>query len=244
MTLQDNLWLRWVLVYILGPQLFVSATYLSYGFLLIYLIRKFPDWFAKRAVSSNRSIKMRPKVKDVIMNLVKTTSMINIFVTPLLIWTAPTDKSIYIYNEATWGEVFYKLIACRMLTDTWFYFTHRMFHLPVLYKYIHRVHHEAAEPHALAANYAHPIETLVTNIPTVFGGPVLIKMSPWLLYCWLFYSTIHVVTQHCGYKLLPFVATEHHDKHHAKLKGNYCRSGFWDWVFGTKIKEDVAQNTF
>jgi len=40
-------------------------------------------------------------------------------------------------------------IAVYMFTfDTWFFFTHIMFHHPVLMKHVHKYHHEFVEPTA------------------------------------------------------------------------------------------------
>ena len=40
-------------------------------------------------------------------------------------------------------------------------FLSRFFHLPWIYKYIHKKHHEWIAPISLAASYAHPVEHLV-----------------------------------------------------------------------------------
>lgn len=72
-----------------------------------------------------------------------------------------------------------------MIEDAWHYFGHRLFHYPYLYKRIHKLHHTYSAPFGLAAEYAHPIETLVLGAGTV-GGP--------LAYCWWSEGNMHILT--------------------------------------------------
>jgi methylsterol monooxygenase len=44
-------------------------------------------------------------------------------------------------------------------------------HWPPFYKKVHKVHHEYAAPFGIAAEYAHPIETMILGLGTI-GGPL------------------------------------------------------------------------
>lgn len=54
-------------------------------------------------------------------------------------------------------------ILSLLLREALFYYSHRLLHVPYLYKLIHKKHHRFTAPIALAAQYAHPIEQIFAN---------------------------------------------------------------------------------
>ncbi|ETW07627.1 hypothetical protein H310_02097 [Aphanomyces invadans] len=128
-----------------------------------------------------------------------------------------------------------------ILEDFYFYWVHRLLHHKSIYKYVHKIHHEYAAPFGIAAEYAHPIETMLLGVGT-FLGPLLLTRHLLTLWVWLAVRLFETIDDHSGYELpwawsnfLPFWAGPvHHDFHHEKFDGNYA-SVFtvWDYVFGT-----------
>eukprot|EP00842_Homolaphlyctis_polyrhiza_P005301 jgi/Hompol1/5772/HPOL_002055-RA len=130
--------------------------------------------------------------------------------------------------------------------DMYQYFVHRLLHWGSLYKNIHKQHHTYSAPFGLAAEYAHPIETLVLGIG-FFVGPllwvaVLRDLHVINIFVWVLARLIQVVDSHSGYDfpwalrhLLPFWAgADFHDYHHMAFVGNYSSFfRWWDWIMGT-----------
>ncbi|KAI8917768.1 hypothetical protein DFJ77DRAFT_457758 [Powellomyces hirtus] len=107
------------------------------------------------------------------------------------------------------------------------------------------VHHEFSAPFGIAAEYAHPIETVVLG-QGFFLGPVMLLMMGVDVHVvtmaiWLAVRLIETVDVHAGYDFpwalhhwVPFLGgPAFHDHHHETFKGNYSSSFvIWDWLFG------------
>eukprot|EP00698_Gefionella_okellyi_P022835 TRINITY_DN7635_c0_g1_i1.p1 TRINITY_DN7635_c0_g1~~TRINITY_DN7635_c0_g1_i1.p1 ORF type:complete len:271 (+),score=28.59 TRINITY_DN7635_c0_g1_i1:131-943(+) len=135
-----------------------------------------------------------------------------------------------------------QLLGCMLIEDCLFYWTHRMLHHRLLYKHIHKLHHEYKTPIGPSAEYAHPVETIITVLLPSVIAPVLVQ--PHLIVFWI-WSTLRLVEStyaHSGFhvwwfpfNILPFQGgAERHDFHHSKNVGSYGSFfNFWDWVTGT-----------
>jgi len=124
--------------------------------------------------------------------------------------------------------------------DVTHYWLHRALHIPYLYKWIHKVHHQFASPFGLSAAFSHPLEVLILAVPT-FLGPLLIRPHYLTFYTWVLFRQLDAVSTHSGYdlpnilNLVPFYGgTSSHDFHHKSFIFNYSsRFTFMDVIFGT-----------
>lgn len=117
-----------------------------------------------------------------------------------------------------------------------FYYLHRLFHHPLLYARVHKVHHEWKAPTALAAAYAHPLEEIVVNACPGLVGPLVMGPHVLSFTAYMVFGLTITSFAHSGYSF-PFanwlhLDAKYHDYHHKTFNCNY---GFWwlDWLNGT-----------
>ncbi|XP_077182560.1 fatty acid hydroxylase domain-containing protein 2 [Paroedura picta] len=118
-----------------------------------------------------------------------------------------------------------------LLEEIMFYYIHRSFHHPFLYKHIHKWHHEWTAPVGIISMYAHPVDHVITSMIPVLTGPVLLGSHVVSFMTWLTLTVLYGSITHCGYSLFP--STEFHDYHHLKFNECYGVFGFLDLLHGT-----------
>ena len=98
-------------------------------------------------------------------------------------------------------EVFCQLVFSMVTEDIWSYSFHRLMHEPEVYKRIHKKHHEYKASISYSAEYAHPVEFVVTNILAVGTGPMLLGKNMHFItfLVWISYRIGDTVDQHGGY---------------------------------------------
>lgn len=127
-----------------------------------------------------------------------------------------TDAQLPSVSKIIMGVVFSFFVE-----DFYFYWVHRLLHWGVWYKYIHKIHHEYAAPIGMAAEYAHPLETLLLGFGTMLG-PFLTFDHIFTIYVFLFFRLYQTIEHHCAYeypwspsKWLPlWSGAQFHDYHH------------------------------
>jgi methylsterol monooxygenase len=142
----------------------------------------------------------------------------------------------------------WQIFFCMCFEDLFHWAAHRALHTPILYKYIHKVHHKYSAPFGLAAEYAHPAEVMILGMGTLAGALVLCFftevhfISFWM---WVIIKLFQAIDSHSGYDfpwslqhIVPFWSgAEHHDFHHMAFTNNYSTSfRWWDRIFGTDDK--------
>ena len=125
--------------------------------------------------------------------------------------------------------------------DTTFYWSHRLLHHRLIYKYIHKRHHEFKYNIGIAAEYDHPVEVVAVFLCTL-SGLLFIKPHVLVFFLWLFIRVTEAVDGHSGYRFpwSPFQlfdriqgGAQRHEFHHSHNIGAFgswfC---FWDWLMG------------
>jgi lathosterol oxidase len=136
------------------------------------------------------------------------------------------------------------VIAYLVIHDAWFYWTHRLMHVPWIYRRAHAVHHASHPPTAWAAMSFHPWETL-TGAVVIPALVFLVPIHAGALLAVLLIMTVMGITNHMGWEMFPralvhgaagkwLITASHHQLHHQRNKCNYgLYFRFWDHWCGT-----------
>lgn len=116
----------------------------------------------------------------------------------------------------------------------WFYLSHRLLHIRFFWKHIHYVHHTYKNTLPFAAFYCHPVEHIMSNLMSVFIGPILLPCDSLTLKLWLHLGTLHSV--HAHFSELRGNNPGIHDLHHLFYRFNYGTGEVMDKIFGTYMK--------
>ncbi|XP_032303345.1 fatty acid hydroxylase domain-containing protein 2 isoform X4 [Coturnix japonica] len=148
------------------------------------------------------------------------------------------------YVMKWWGNTFSKelptfqwflveLSIFTLIEEILFYYSHRLAHVPLLYKHIHKKHHEWTAPIGVVSIYAHPLEHIFSNTLPVMTGPMLMGSHVVSITVWFSLALITTSISHCGYHLPFLPSPEFHDFHHLKFNQCYGVLGVLDYLHGT-----------
>jgi ring-1,2-phenylacetyl-CoA epoxidase subunit PaaE len=167
------------------------------------------------------------------------------------------DKGfVKFYTETGKYGIWYEVVTVAVLllvSDAWFYWSHRIMHHPKIYKYVHALHHKSLDVNPYTSTSFHIIESVWLTawiLPLVMLMPV----SMTALGAMQALGTFNNIKSHLGYefypqffKLPPFnmlVTATNHSLHHTQYNGNYgLFFRFWDILCGTELTTTTATFT-
>ena len=137
------------------------------------------------------------------------------------------------------------------IQDTYYYWIHRWMHIPKIYKYFHKVHHNSVHTSVWTSFSFHPLETLLQAaiIPLIV---IFLPVHTYAVLAILIIMTVSATINHAGVEIYPggkygswfgklIIGASHHDVHHRRFLFNYgLYFTFWDRWMGTE-KEPVRK---
>lgn len=150
--------------------------------------------------------------------------------------------------ETNFVSVLVFLPISMIIFDAWFYWGHRLLHVPPLYRLIHQWHHLAITPTPWSNNSDKFLDNLFLQSYWMFV-PLFLPVPTVVLILHKIYDHVTGIIGHSGYEynlttsrrtLLPSVI--HHDLHHSHQKYNFGSTFmFWDIVMKTLHPEYHAR---
>jgi lathosterol oxidase len=156
-----------------------------------------------------------------------------------------------IYLEFDRYGIFYFFLSVALMIlfhDMYFYWTHRLLHLPGWYEKVHRVHHLSSNPSPFTSLAFHPIESVIQALVLPLMV-VIIPTNPFAIFIFLVYMVYKNVRGHAGYEFTTADQRQekwnqlhsysiYHNLHHLHGRNNYgLYFTIWDRLMNTFRKE-------
>lgn len=228
-------------IYRIARDYFLFA---SVAFVLFYIVLRKPLWFRK---IQQKMPSFKDYGRDIIFSI---SSMIISGIFIIFTFYIAKDYNNVYYDIEKYSMLYYAFTFLWMffLHDTYFYFMHRAMHHPLLFRWVHHIHHKSTNPSPWTAYAFHPFEAILENMILPIIAFTLPVRTSAIIFFFVF-QIIYNVYGHLGFEILPkgfhknfigkFMNTSTaHNLHHHKFNGNYgLYSLFWDRLFGT-LRED------
>lgn len=143
------------------------------------------------------------------------------------------------------GYILFSYGLVLLLQDTYFYFTHRLFHLPWLFQWTHHGHHQSRPPTPWTFFALDPMEA-ATQASFLFGITFILPLHLGVLVAVLVTMTVWSTGNHLGLQVVPFsrisrwwghwcIGSAYHLVHHRRFTQHYgLYFTFWDRLLGTQ----------
>lgn len=213
------------LINIVYYYLLVNITYFLTSFILFLV--DYGQFFL------NNKIQQKSKDWDKLMRIYK--KVLSVVLINSLILTIPAIILLVIFEnmlniEFTFLKMIIDLVIGFFLLEIFFYFFHKILHLPQFYKKYHKKHHEIITPVGLSAIYTTTVDFYFGNLLPLYLPLIILSAHPITIKIWMIITTINTVMfAHSGFKYF----ADFHDYHHEKFNKNYGVNLFMDRLLGT-----------
>ncbi|XP_065266098.1 fatty acid hydroxylase domain-containing protein 2 [Emys orbicularis] len=222
-------------IFFLGTALVPSLVYWGFnGLLMVADVTGKPTFITRYRIQLGKNdpvdpAKLRQAVHTVMLNQLFISLPMMMLMLPIMKWRGqPCSKEL-----PTFHWFLLELSIFILVEEILFYYSHRLVHHPLLYKRIHKKHHEWTAPVGVVSLYAHPVEHVFSNMLPLLVGPIILGSHVASIMVWLCLAILATSISHCGYHLPFLPSPEFHDFHHLKFNQCYGVLGVLDRLHGT-----------
>uniref|UniRef100_A0A8C5P805 Fatty acid hydroxylase domain-containing protein n=1 Tax=Leptobrachium leishanense TaxID=445787 RepID=A0A8C5P805_9ANUR len=147
----------------LGSAIIPSLSFWTYNAVLIFIdLTGKPNFFTRYRIQLGKNdpvdpAKLRHAAITVLCNQVFISFPMVLLMYPFMKWRGnPCGTEL-----PTFHWVLLELTVFVLVEEILFYYSHRLFHHPIIYKHVHKKHHEWTAPVGVVSLYAHPLEHIV-----------------------------------------------------------------------------------
>ena len=237
--------------FLLLTGIFFGAVFLRYLLISGVFHYVFYVWF--RRSFDHRLLNGDPSPKEQLVREVfwsAITSLLFSLSGTVMVMLWQNDRTA-IYTDLHQYSLWYLPVSLAILLflhETYYYWLHRWMHLPRVYRFMHKVHHDSIHTNSLTSFSFHPTEAVAQALII----PVIIFFVPvhiYVLLLMLVLMTLSGTLNHAGVELYPegfhkhwlgkwLIGASHHDQHHKKFRYNYgLYFTFWDKWMGTEAED-------
>jgi Delta7-sterol 5-desaturase len=223
----------------------IFGRYVGLALLFEYLFKnKFKTQFQHREVNA----RLRPETqawREIGYSFITSIIFAVVGTSVLIVWQKGYTQVYTNFSEHSllwWG---FSVILVLFVHETYYYWLHRLMHQPLIYKWVHKAHHDSITTSAWTSFSFHPTESI---LQAVFL-PVLCLVVPLhtsALVVILLTMTTTSVINHLNTELYPknfnnhwfgkwWIGATHHSLHHSQFKYNFgLYFTFWDKLMRTE----------
>jgi Delta7-sterol 5-desaturase len=201
------------------------------------------------SAASTESCKKNPPFWQSIQQDIKLSILSSIIfaLSAAIVVTAYQAGMTRLYSDINQYPLWYlgvSYIVIIILQDTYFYFLHRLFHHPLLFRWWHQGHHKSHQPTPWTSFAFDPPEA-IAQAAFLIGLTFLMPLHFITVIAVLSTMTVWAIVNHLGVDRLPqnfphhwfgrwFTGAAHHAIHHRQYALHYgLYFTFWDRCFGT-----------
>ena len=231
-----------ILIFFLLAFVIIFVRYLALAGAYHYLFYRLLRRVIKHRVLDDGPLPEKQIRKEIYWSTLSAIIFAGFGVGMYFLWWAGWTR---IYDAVDTYPLWYLFLSIPLvlfMQDTYYYWLHRWMHLPRIYRYLHKIHHNSIHTSAFTSFSFHPAETILQAILL----PVLIMILPLHFYVILGVLTLmtfSAIINHAGVDVSLtgkwgqwlskwFIGAAHHDHHHRKFKVNFgLYFTFWDrWM--------------